>query len=67
MKRKLKIVISRQSDGYVGYPIGLEGAVVGQGDTYDEALANTRSAVAFHIKTFGPSVLRKSDLPLEAF
>lgn len=67
MIQKLKIVISKQEDGYVGYPIGLEGAVVGEGNTYEEALENTKSAIRFHIKTFGPKVLRNTELPQEAF
>lgn len=67
MIRKLKIVISKQEDGYVGYPIGLEGIVVGQGDTYEDALENTKSAIRFHIKSFGPKVIRTKELPTEAF
>jgi predicted RNase H-like HicB family nuclease len=30
---------------------------VGQGDTYDEALADVKSAISFHIETFGAEVL----------
>ena len=51
-KRKFKVIIERHKDGYVGYPIGLNGVVVGQGDTYEEALADTRSAIRFHIESF---------------
>lgn len=53
----MKIVLERHSDGYVAYPLNLKGAVVGQGDTYEEALADVRSAIRFHIETFGPEVL----------
>ena len=53
MVRKLKIVVERNSDGYVAYPLELKGIVVGQGDTYDEALSDVKSAIQFHIKTFG--------------
>ncbi len=49
----LKLVIERHSDGFVSYPLGLNGVVVGQGDTYEEALADVRSAIDFHIETFG--------------
>lgn len=49
----LKLVIERHSDGFVSYPLGLKGVVVGQGDTYEEALADVRSAIDFHIETFG--------------
>ena len=48
----LKLVIERHSDGFVSYPLGLKGVVVGQGDTYEEALADVRSAIDFHIETF---------------
>lgn len=47
----------------MGYPIGLEGVVVGQGDTYEEALADVKSAIRFHIKTFGSRVIRISEIP----
>ena len=47
--KKFKIVISKEEDGYVGYPLGLEGVVVGEGDTYEEALTDTKSAIRFHI------------------
>jgi predicted RNase H-like HicB family nuclease len=49
----VKIIIEKHSDGYVSYPIGLKGVVVNQGDTYEEALADIRSAINFHIETFG--------------
>ena len=56
MERKLKIIVERHEDGYVAYPIGLKGVVVGEGDTYEEALADVTSAIAFHIETFGAEV-----------
>ena len=51
--RNFRIIVERYSDGYVGYPLGLKGVVVGQGDTYEEALADVKSAIRFHIETFG--------------
>ncbi len=57
MRLPIKIVIAKESDGYVGYPLGIEGVVVGQGDTYEEALADTKSALLFHLKTFGSKIL----------
>ena len=53
MARKLKIIVERHADGYVAYPIGLKGVVVGEGDTYEEALTDVKSAIDFHIETFG--------------
>jgi predicted RNase H-like HicB family nuclease len=62
-----KIIVERHEDGYVAYPVGTKGVVVGQGDSYEEALNDVRSAIRFHIETFGSSAL-ESDLPvLEAF
>ena len=58
MNASLKIVVEKHSDGYVAWPLGLaRGAVVGQGDTYEEALADVRSAIVFHVETFGQEVL----------
>jgi len=52
--KQFKIVVERHSDGYVAYPLGMTG-VVGEGETYEEALSDVKSAIAFHIETFGPS------------
>ncbi len=57
MEKNLKIIIEKYSDGYVAYPLGLKGIVVGEGDTYDEALADVKSAIRFHVETFGKEVL----------
>ena len=67
MTRKLKIIVERHEDGYVAYPIGLKGVVVGEGDTYEEALTDVKSAIAFHIETFGEEVLEDDSPVLEAF
>jgi len=44
--KTLKIVVEKHPDGYVAYPLGLKGVVVGEGDTYDQALADEAQAVA---------------------
>jgi predicted RNase H-like HicB family nuclease len=67
MVRHFKIVVEKHSDGYVAYPLGLKGVVVGEGDSYEEALADVRSAIHFHIETFGPEVLEDDSPVLEAF
>lgn len=67
MLREMKIIIEKHSDGYVAYPLGLKGAVVGAGDTYEEALADVKSAIRFHIETFGAEVLEAGEQVLEAF
>ena len=67
MVRQVKIVVEKNPDGYVAYPLGLNGVVVGQGDTYEEALADVKSAIRFHIKTFGKDALELEPPILEAF
>jgi len=67
MEKQFKILIEKHPDGYVAYPLGLKGVVVGQGDTFDEALADVKSAIAFHVETFGAEVFDNDDLALEAF
>lgn len=65
--KQIKIIVEKRSDGYIAYPLGIQGIVVGEGDTYEEALNDVRSAIAFHIETFGESVLESESLILEAF
>lgn len=65
--KQIKVVVERHPDGYIAYPLGLTGVVVGQGDTYEEALADVRSAIAFHIESFGKEVLEGDSPVLEAF
>lgn len=65
--RQFKIIVEKHSDGYVAYPIGLKGVVVGEGDTYEEAMADVKSAIQFHIETFGPEVIETDEPVLEAF
>ncbi len=63
--KHVKIVVERHSDGYVAYPLGIAGVVVGEGDTYEEALADVKSAIAFHIETFGLEVVENETPVLE--
>ncbi len=65
--RQYKIIVEKHPDGYVAYPLGLKGIVVGQGDTYEEALADVKSAIRFHIETFGKEVLTIKPRIIEAF
>jgi predicted RNase H-like HicB family nuclease len=65
--KQYKIIVEKHSDGYVAYPLGLKGVVVGEGDSYEEALSDVKSAIRFHIETFGASVLDVDSPVLEAF
>jgi hypothetical protein len=38
MQMNLQIVVEHPPDGYVAYPLGLRGVVVGEGDTAEEAM-----------------------------
>jgi len=70
MPSNLKLVVEKHPDGYVAYPLGIgRGAILGQGDSYEDALADVRSAIAFHVETFGQeSLVSAEDGPvLEAF
>ena len=63
----MKIIIEHHTDGYVAYPLGMKGTVVGQGDTYNDALADVKSAIRFHVETFGSDVFAEETEVLEAF
>jgi len=65
--RQFKIVVEKYPDGYVAYPLGLKGVVVGQGDSYEEALSDVKSAIRFHVETFGKEVLDVEPSVIEAF
>ena len=59
--KQIKIIVEKHPGGYVAYPLGLKGVVVGEGDTYEEALTDIKSAVKFHIETFGEGALELED------
>ena len=65
--KQFKVIIEKHPEGYVAYPLGLKGVVVGQGDTYDEALTDVKSAIKFHMETFGDDELAEDSPILEAF
>lgn len=67
MLKIFKIIVEKHPDSYVAYPLGIQGVIVGQGDSYEEALADVKSAIAFHIETFGLEVLQTETPILEAF
>jgi hypothetical protein len=50
----MKIIIEKHSDGYCGYLIGFSnGAIVGQGYTYLEALQSTEDSIQAFIEYYG--------------
>ena len=65
--KSIKIIVEKHTDGYVAYPVGLQGVVVAEGDTYAEALAEVKSAIEFHIETFGADVLETDEPALDVY
>jgi len=59
-------VVERHPDGYVAYPLGLrEGvAIVGDGDSYEDALSDLTSAVRFTLETKPEGEIFDDEFPL---
>ena len=65
---QVKVIIEKHPDGYVAYPVGIKGVVVGEGDSYEDALRDVQSALKFHLETFGTDIFDGDETPvLEAF
>lgn len=67
MNQEFKVVVEKHPDGYVAYPLGLKGVVVSEGDSYEEVLSNVKSAIKFHIETFGNEIFEEEEPVIEAF
>ncbi|MBE9142106.1 type II toxin-antitoxin system HicB family antitoxin [Planktothrix mougeotii] len=65
--KSIKIIVEKHSDGYIAYPLGIKGVVVGEGETYQDALVDVNSAIRCHIKMFGEEVLEEQSAILDAF
>jgi len=63
----IKIIVEKHPDGYVSKPLGINGVIVGKGDSYEEALADVKSAIASHVETFGRDAVDPDSPILEAF
>lgn len=50
---QFKIIVEQNPDVFIAYPVGMNGVVIGQGDTYQEALEDVKSAIIFHLEIFG--------------
>lgn len=64
---QLKIIVEKHPDGYVAYPVGLHAIIIGEGDTYEKALADLRSSGKFHIETFGMQDIEQQTTILDVF
>ncbi len=63
----VKVIVEKHEDGYVAYPVGLKGTVVGEGDSFEEAVADITSAIKFHIETFGSDEFETDEPVLDVF
>ena len=63
----MKVIVEKHADGYVAYPVGVRGVVVGEGETFEEALRDVQSALRFHVETFGRESLESESPALDAF
>jgi len=54
---QVKIIVEKHPDGYIAYPLGLKGVVVGEGDTYEGALADVKSMIKFDVETLGEEAI----------
>jgi predicted RNase H-like HicB family nuclease len=67
MVKPVKIIVEKHPDGFVAYPLGLKGVIVGEGNSYEEALADVKSAIQFHVETFGKEMLEDEPQVMEVF
>ena len=57
--KHFKIVVEKHPDTYVSYPLGLKGVVVGQGDTYEAAIADVKLPVDAPIRKVIKAFVRR--------
>jgi hypothetical protein len=63
MVKEFKVIVKKYKHGYVAQAVGFDGAVVGEGDTYERALADVTSAIRCALETFGDEAL-DSEMPV---
>jgi len=66
MIHPIRIIVEQHPEGFVAYPLGMSGTIVGEGPDAQAALADVRSAIRFHIETFGLDALAE-DPVIDAF
>jgi len=60
-KENLKSFLRNIHDDYMSCPLGLKGVVVAEGDAHEEVLPDVKSAIKFHIETFGNPTLARGN------
>ena len=67
MTKTIKIVVEQHPDTFIAYPLSVDGAVVGQGETTEEAYNECVSALQAHIEAFSLEVLDVELPVIDAF
>ncbi|MEG5159230.1 hypothetical protein QUB37_02100 [Microcoleus sp. AT3-A2] len=65
--KQFNILIEKFFDGYVAYPLGIKSGVVGEGETYEEALADVKSAIRCYIEVFGKETIENESPAIKTF
>ena len=65
--KQFRIIIEKHSNSYVASPLGIKGAAVGAGDTYEEALADVNSAIRCYLEVFGQETMENESPAIETF
>jgi hypothetical protein len=66
--RVIKLIVERHPDTYIAYPLGIVGACVSQGDTYEEALAEVKVMLKELVDIYGEELFDDNENPvMEAF
>ena len=60
MRQRIKVVVERAEDSYVAHPVRLRWVVVSDGVTFEEALANVGTVIAFQIENFGSDIVEET-------
>ena len=63
----IKIIVEKHTDGYVAYPVDIKGVIVGEGNFFEEALQDVKSAIQFHQETFDNEVWESAYPAVDAF
>ena len=64
---QLKIIVEKHPDGYVAYPLGCKGKVVGQGESYEAALSDVKSAMRSQVNCTEEETAQADPAIVEAF
>jgi predicted RNase H-like HicB family nuclease len=60
--KEIRIIVEKHLDGYIAYPIGIKGIIIGEGDTFEQALADVKSAIKFHLETFSEEAIDTTNI-----